>query len=1001
MIYAFGPYELDTVCLELRRTSEVVPVEPQVFDVLAHLVRNRDRVVTRRELLESIWGHRFVADATLGSRLMAARRAVGDDGRVQSVIRTLHGRGYRFVAPVEERAPDSPPRPSSIEIPHTNGASAPSVEDAREGRTASIGFVVEAEPDAVVERLAEREREMEALEALLQRAVRGTRGVAFVSGEAGIGKTTLVERFLAGVRARGAARTAQGQCLDQRGAGEPYLPVLEALGRLCRGPGGAAFVALLDREAPTWLAQMPGVVGPEALVSLQERTRGATRERMLRELVEALEAWTAGEPLVLALEDLHWSDPSTLHLVDALARRREDARLLVVATFRPAEVRVGGHPLQTLVQELRVRRLCADLTLSPLTESGVADTLALRFPGGAIPAGLPRLLHARTEGNPLFVGALLGAWTARGALDGNGAGVDLAGLARDVPDDLRHLIQQQVERLAAEDQAVLEAASVAGMEFSAAAVAAALGQGVGEVEERCDYLAREGRFVQPRGTESWPDGTFSGRYALVHHLHRDVLYGRMSGARRARLYRRIGARLEEAYDDGAVARAPELALHFTEGRDPARAVEYRHRAAEQALARSAHPEAVEHLERALAVVRAHPTLPDAAAREAALLRLLAPALVELRGWGDAGAERAFARARELCEVSGDTARLARVLYGLAYVHEIRGDYARSQALVEERLRLDLPQGEPGPRIEAYELLACSLFHQGRFARAVAKARAGIRIFRGVPEGVSPDALGEHSGVACHYWAGLALWFLGRSADGAARLDEAVRLAGRARHLYMLAMAHAHVAQLYQLRGEPARVAAPAEQALALAERHGYPYPYAIARAMQGWARVMEGRAEDGLARIREGLDAERAIGAGMERPYFLGVLADALAAAGRLDEAGAVVDEALAAIGGKGRAFFWEAELRRVRGMLLLRRGERVPGLESLRAAREVARRQGARALELRAALALFHAAPGDEEARRALTLLSAGLAPDDDAPDLREARQVLAAPAKEILTQS
>ncbi|MEW5926506.1 MAG: AAA family ATPase [Gemmatimonadota bacterium] len=605
MVYAFDEYEIDTRRLELRRAAEACHVEPQVFDVLCYLVRHRDRLVSRRELLERVWGHAFVTETTLNSRLMSARRAIGDSGRAQRLIRTIHGRGYRFVGEVEERYPE-PVTPG--------GAAAAAVP-----------------PASSAPRLPGREGPLHELQRLLDATLHGARRIAFVSGETGIGKTTLIESFLAGASAHGGIGTALGQCLDQRGAGEPFLPVLEALGRLCRAPGGGALAALLDRRAPTWLAQMPGLVEPEEAASLQERIRGATRERMLRELVDALEAWTAEQPLVLVIEDLHWSDPSTLQLIDCLARRREPARLLLVGTFRPAEVRTGGHPLQTLVQELRVRDRCTELVLSPLSGATVAEYLEQRFPGFAPPAELHRLLHARTEGNPLFVRCLVDAWVARGAFAPCEGGWELRGalsdLAEDVPETLRRLIQQQVETLDPEDQAVLEAGSVEGLRFSAAAAAAGLDRPVARVEERCDYLARHGRFLRSCGVEEWPDGTVSGRYAFVHHLHRDVVYERVSGGRRAGLHRGIGERLETAYGARAGARTAELALHFAEGRDGVRAVDYRVRAAEQALERSAHREAVDHLARALGLLRGHPDVPDAVRREITVLRMLGPALV--------------------------------------------------------------------------------------------------------------------------------------------------------------------------------------------------------------------------------------------------------------------------------------------------------------------------------------------------------------------------------------
>ena len=183
----------------------------------------------------------------------------------------------------------------------------------------------------------------------------------------------------------------RGQCLDHHGAGEAYLPVLEALGRLCRGPQGAGLVAQLAQYAPTWLLQLPAFLSPADLEGLQRRVLGATQERMLRELVEALDVLTAAQPLVLVVEDLHWSDAATLDLLACLARRRGPARLLVLGTYRPVEVLARGHPLYAVKQELSLHGLCQEVALGWLTEAEVAQYLAARFAGVSVPAELVRL----------------------------------------------------------------------------------------------------------------------------------------------------------------------------------------------------------------------------------------------------------------------------------------------------------------------------------------------------------------------------------------------------------------------------------------------------------------------------------------------------------------------------------------------------------------------------------------------------------------------------------
>ena len=247
-----------------------------------------------------------------------------------------------------------------------------------------------------------RREELAALRGHLGAARDGEPRLVLVSGEAGAGKTTLVEAFLAEADGEDPL-VGRGQCVEQHGSSEAYMPVLEALDRICRAPDGGALVPLLVERAPTWIAQMPWLVSPAELSRVQGRTVGATQERMLREIVEALFAGAAERPVVLLLEDLHWSDPSTLALLSALARRRDPARLLVVATLRSADAATRDHPVHAAVAELVPRGLAAQLVVGALGDDDVGEYLGARVPGAELPPGVGRALAERTGGNPLFL----------------------------------------------------------------------------------------------------------------------------------------------------------------------------------------------------------------------------------------------------------------------------------------------------------------------------------------------------------------------------------------------------------------------------------------------------------------------------------------------------------------------------------------------------------------------------------------------------------------------
>src|SRR5882724_1478795 len=412
----FPPFRLDALNQCLWRIGEMqsqerIVVTPKAFAVLEYLVERAGQLVTHGELLEGVWPDRMVEPQAVKKRILDVRNALGDSPKNPEFIETVPKRGYRFIAPV------------SRHIASRDRVSAKSPQGPLVGRN----------------------RVLTELHCRLQQAMTGERQIVFITGEAGIGKTALTDEFL---RQSGSAalsiRIATGQCLEGYGGKEPYYPMLDALGRLCAGSRAEAIVRVLAARAPTWLVQFPALLKREHREMLQREILGTTRERMLREICEALEAITAECPLLLVFEDLQWVDHSTMDLVSALARRQVPAKLMLVATCRPLDLEPRGHPLKTLTQDLLVRRLCREFALAALTEAEVGEYLAARWSGTSLPQGLSALLHRHSEGNPLFMVAALDHMTKRALISQeNGSWqlkVPLAQIELAVPDDLRRMI---------------------------------------------------------------------------------------------------------------------------------------------------------------------------------------------------------------------------------------------------------------------------------------------------------------------------------------------------------------------------------------------------------------------------------------------------------------------------------------------------------------------------------------------------------------------------------
>jgi len=587
---AFGEFCLDFTSEQLLCGEEVVALTPKAFTVLRRLVEDGGQLVTKEELLRAGWPKTHVSDGVLKVSILEIRRALGDDPSAPRFIETVPRRGYRFIAARTRAAP----RPSA---------------DAADAPGALVGR------DGVLAQLEQR----------LERARAGERQLLFLSGEAGIGKTTVLEAFLARASADADLLIATGACLEHYGVAEAYLPVLEALGRLLRAPGAERVSRLMATHAPTWLVQLPWLHPAEDREALRRELLGVTKERMLREMAEALEVLTATTPLVLVLDDLHWSDNSTLDLLGMLARRQERARLLVVGSYRSVDVIVSGHPLRALIQEMRVRRQCEDLPLAFLREEDVGAYLAQRFTANRFPPGLARAVHLRTDGNPLFMvrvvdelvtlGVLAeqeGHWVVARPLD------DIAGA---VPESLRQLIEKQVDRLEPDAQRILEVASVLGREFTVPSVAVALDMDPRVVEEHFEALARQGQLIVASRLFTRPDGTKVARYRFTHGLYPQALVGRVTPGRRLRLHQRLAEWLERSWGEHAAVIAGPLALHYEEAGDYRQAIRHLRRAADGDLRRWAYQEAIARLTRAIALVE-HLPAADADAEYPVLLEQL-------------------------------------------------------------------------------------------------------------------------------------------------------------------------------------------------------------------------------------------------------------------------------------------------------------------------------------------------------------------------------------------
>jgi tetratricopeptide (TPR) repeat protein len=843
-----------------------------------------------------------------------------------------------------------------------------------------------------------RDRERAALRASYYSAQSGHLRLVSVTGEPGIGKTTLVESFLRELTSEsGSCTVVKGRCSERLASAEAYAPIFEGVDSLLRGPGGRLAARVMRRVAPTWYRIL--VPGSPARGSSDEPTdvnRLRSAETMHFEFATFVKRLSRKRPFVLFLDDVHWADPPSVELVGYLTARIE-SNLFVITAYRPADLALSKSLFTNLKLELAARGTSDDIRLEFLSVKDVETYLTLEFPNHRFPSAFASLVQRQTGGNPLFVVELLNDLRVRRALiHENNQWVlvaDIPDLRRELPTSVRSVIERHLAQLSESDRHLLTVASVQGDQFDSAVVAGALQREPADVEERLEVLDKRHGLVRMLGDGRLPGGAFTQRGVFVHILYQNALYELLQPTRKAEVSAAIARELLEHHGDHIAPIAAQLGLLFETARDPARAAEYFRVAAERAAQVFAYAEAVALAARGLRLLS---EVPDSAARANEQLRLhlvLGLSLSATKGFGVPEIAEHYAPALALCDRLGDLAQRSAALSGLSAYHTIRGELSTAQGLALDALRLAQEARDDTLVVQAHYSLGQVFANAGVATASLEHVHSGLALYDPADHQLYVSRCRRDPGVLMMALEGWPQWTLGYPDRAVRSGDPAVALARRLSHPLALAEVLAIVALVDLLRRDTDRLNIHTGELLELSIERGIAQTWLWAKALRGWAVGELGDPIQGLAELRECLGSPTMAISELMRPLFL-VLSAALSVKAEDPQQGlAAVAEAQTLSAAMGQRFM-EPECHRLDGECRLIAGGSVEQADlSFERAIHSARELGARSFELRALVSrarLNLPAQQRIESRTALADLYNSFTEGFETPDMREANALL-----------
>jgi DNA-binding winged helix-turn-helix (wHTH) protein len=832
----FEDFVLNRGAYELRRGDVVVPLQRIPLELLCLLVERHGLLVTREEILERVWGKGVFVDIenSINTAVRKVRRALCDNPEAPRFVATVPTKGYRFVAEIR----------------------APKISRAEQFR---------ARPSSV---MVGRERELASLLAGLDDAASRRGRLFLISGEPGVGKTRLAHEVAVVARANGIALLV-GHCSEDRDS-VPYLPFVEILESLIDSAASPdALAAQLGDEAPE-LARLlpklrnilPDLPPPADLSPVQ------ARRHLFNSFCDFANRIASEQPTLMILEDLHWADDSTLSLLDHLTKRLSDVPLMVIGTYRDADMNFTRGLAKTLEYLLR-GRLATRVRLKGLPRDEVAAMLK-SLSGKSPPASMVSEIHAETEGNPFFVEELFRHLEEEDRLyDSSGQFRSELKIGElEAPPSVRLVVARRLARLSDLAQKTLATAATIGRFFSLELLEASSADTADSLLVCIEEAEKAGLVFSVAESPKV-------RFGFSHELIRQAVIASLSAARRQRLHLEVADAIERTFSHALEDHWGELAFHYNRSGNARKAVDYLRQAAAQAAQVAAHTQADAYIASALERLRDWPTGTERTKQEIALQLTLGRSLQATIGQGAPEAERAYARAYDLCREVEDAPQLFRVVSGLWSVYQVQARFQAARELGVQLLALAESIQHPLFLLGAHEALGTTLLWLGEFNPAREHLEQGSAFYD--PQKRRPKSFRavQDPGVDCLSFTAVALWHLGYADQALKKIDEAVALARRLAHPYTLAYAGVHAGVVQQMCRQVQAARESVEAATAICSKHGFPFFLGVGTVILGWTLAHRGKVDEGIAEILHGLDIYRTTGSGINGPQLLLLLAEA------------------------------------------------------------------------------------------------------------------------------